>query len=348
MEILGLVLIVFVLFILIGIIFLGWNIDNSVVKVRYDDDHTLHYFSVEDFESLVKEDFTFLNNKGLKLQGYEYKNPNFKEYKAILVFVHGLGAGHIQYTTEINHFAQLGYLVISYDMTGCLNSEGKNIKGFEQAILDLDACLNYVKNNSKYSSYEVVACGHSMGAYALNNVLPTHEEVKVAVSISSFNNANDLIEDQLRLFLKKNAMFFIPWFRLKKKLKFSKLNKVTSLKSLKNSKARVLFVQGDLDAVVPCDKYFNRYKKELENDDRFTFLLSEGKYHRPLLTKEAAEYETHMNMEFEKQKADYKGKISQERINEYFQSLDYNLLVELDQEVMEKIDEFLDSSLNNN
>ena len=76
-----------------------------------------------------------INNTKIDLKIYTNKNIN--EYEGVIVFVHGMGAGHLSYTTEINTIAKSGYKVLSYDNTGCCASDGKSMNGFYQAVLDL-------------------------------------------------------------------------------------------------------------------------------------------------------------------------------------------------------------------
>ena len=70
--------------------------------------------------------------------------------------------------------------------------------------------------------------------------------------------------------------------------------------------------------------------------------MVEDRYHRPNITKVAARYDQETNIELNKLKSEYKNKVPQAVLDEYYSSLDYNLLVELDSEVMNVIDVFID------
>ena len=77
-----------------------------------------------------------------------------KDVKGLLVFAHGMGAGHLSYTTEINTLAKNGYKVLAYDNTGTCMSEGKNLNGFYQAVLDLKSCLEFIKTNNELNKLD--------------------------------------------------------------------------------------------------------------------------------------------------------------------------------------------------
>ena len=119
----------------------------TVFGKRCEGNPNLKYFTADDFEELESKKMEFKSNKGQILRGFIYTNKNIKEYKGIVVFVHGMGAGHLSYTTEINTLAKAGFMVISYDNTGTCTSEGKNLKGFFQSVIDLKYALRYINED---------------------------------------------------------------------------------------------------------------------------------------------------------------------------------------------------------
>ena len=96
------------------------------------------------YEGLEVEPIEFKTNYNNNLRGYIYSYKN-DEYKGLAVVSHGLGVGHLQYTCEIEHFAKLGFKVIAFDNTGCARSDGKQINGLPQGIIDLKSCLEFIK-----------------------------------------------------------------------------------------------------------------------------------------------------------------------------------------------------------
>ena len=94
---------------------------------RYDKGKLLKYFTAEDF-GLDAEKIS-IPRKKFSLCGILYRKADVLQKDSVVVFVHGMGAGHIAYTTEMNYFCNLGYPVIALDSKGCNLSGGKNIKG---------------------------------------------------------------------------------------------------------------------------------------------------------------------------------------------------------------------------
>lgn len=81
-----------------------------------------------------------------KLTGYFYGINQNKVNNKVVLLVNGYGVTYNAYMPEICELINCGYLVFSYDMTGCGESEGENIKGFAQFIIDAQNAVLYLKN----------------------------------------------------------------------------------------------------------------------------------------------------------------------------------------------------------
>ena len=90
---------------------------------RCDDIGTAFYYSAADFPGLKAEAFSFPSCKGHELKGYFYHYADPVPGR-IVVFDHGFGGGHRSYMKEIELLCRHGYLVFSYDHTGCMESGG--------------------------------------------------------------------------------------------------------------------------------------------------------------------------------------------------------------------------------
>ncbi len=343
-----LIVIVFLVLLILIIFYLSYKIRSGVFKRRYDDDHTLHYFTADDFENLVAVPYSFRSKKNQELKGYLYHSSKYQDFKALLIFSHGLGAGHLQYTTEINYFAQNGYLVLGFDYTGCNLSEGKCLGGFSQAIIDLDYAVKAVEKDEKLKGYKKVIYGHSMGAFAANNITRFSHDIIGIVSMSSFNKTYALLADEICARIGKKGKIFLPGMKLVEKAKFKKVASFTSLDSFKKSTIPTLIVHGVKDQVVAYEKSFAVYQKELKDKENFRFLSVENRYHRPNLTLDAAEYAINSDKVYEDLKVSYLGKIPEEEKKNYFENLDYKKLTDLDLDVMRSCLDFFDEVVKNN
>lgn len=309
----------------------------AVLGTRFDDNHTLHYFSHEDYENMTQEKFNFVSN-GFNLQGYLYQVTPLK-HKGVVVFVHGMGVGHIQYTNDIHHFCELGYDVYTFDGQGCLASEG-TLDYFSNYIRNLDDFLNCLKTREELKDKKFILVGHSMGGYAVNVISKFHrEDILRIVSYSGLNSVQQLMEDKLIPSLK-----FIGKMIAKDLAKQDKQNdaehSLVTVEVIKEYKPEILFIHGDIDKVVSMNTTFNVFKKELFDIESTHFMLVKDRSHNPYVTKESAAYFKKTRDDFDKLAKMYK-RIPDDKLHEYYESLDYKFLVELDDKVMEIVDKFI-------
>ena len=329
-----------ILLALIGAFVLSKRIRDMVFNKRYDDNNTLKYFYAEDFENLVVEPIEFTSKKN-KIVGYIYKDKTLTEYKGVIVFSHGLGVGHNQYTTEIDHFAKLGFLVVSYDVSGTGKSEGKSIRGITTALINLKDCLSFVEKHPVLSQYKKMVIGHSMGGYAVNNVTRFNKNLVGVVSLASFDTPYGLLSDEIALANGTEIKILTKMFKLLDFMYFGKMGLYSSLDAFKNSDIKHLIISGNKDNIVDTNKNFERFKEELKERENFQFVLVEDRYHRPNISLEAATYDQETNVQLQELKREYKNVLPDDVTREYYDSLDYHLLVELDKDVMKKIDDFI-------
>ena len=259
----------------------------------------------------------------------------------MLIFVHGIGAGHLAYTTEINHFAEQGFLVLSYDNTGSGISEGKNIVGFSQRVIDLKYCLDFVLENKELNKYKIVLCGHSWGAFAVMNILNYDYDIKAVVSLAGFPKASTAYTKVISRLVNPFLGIFGFGLSLIETIKFGKLASFSAFKAFKKTKAKVLFIYGKKDNMLDF--------KGFENDrfDNLKVIALESKGHRVNITDEAVAYDIKRDEDLKALYKKYNNQIPESVEKEYYANLDYDLLVELDKNVMKKIDDFFINEIKN-
>lgn len=310
----------------------------SILGHRYDDNGTLHYFSVDYFENLKSKNVQFKSEK-YNLSGAFYYTDNLIP-SGIIVFAHGIGAGHIQYMTEIDYFVKHGFLVFAYDTRGCLNSEGKGISFFQKALIDLNNAIGFVKKYESLQKYKLFLFGHSMGAYCVNNISYFRKDIDGIVSLSGFNSSVGLYKDFISAVSPKFGKILGFFLKLEEIFRLGKMTKINSIDSLKNTSIPTLLISGDKDNVVNVQKTFMTFKSELSSNSQIEFCLVNDRYHRPNITIEAAEYDQEVNREILEMNQKYKNKIPSEEKEKMYNSFDYHKLVEMDEAVMQKIISF--------
>lgn len=302
---------------------------NSFIK-RYDDEHLVHYLNKNYFNNLHEESKSFISSKGNKIMTFLNYYDNYNKDK-LIVFVHGLGGGHLSYFREIEYLCKKGFLVLSYDMTGCFESEGISILGLSQAICDLDDVLNFIKLQDFFKNKEVIAIGHSMGGYAVNNIHILHKEVKKIVSISGIttldNFVNDFDVDDQKDILKYEKDI---------NLKYALLDPINGYN---DENLHALIIHSKDDNMVNFKNHAMYLYNNVKNKN-VEFYFVDGKLHNPNYQKEAIQY---MNDSFNKYFALLKeGKLkTYKEKRDYFDSLDYFFMTCQDEEVMNKIVEFI-------
>ena len=161
--------------------------------IRNDNRDGIFYFQETDFPGLTARPYTFPAGAGHDLKGYFYSYPNPNPDR-LVVFDHGMGNGHRAYMREIETLCRAGFLVYSYDHTGCMASGGKHIGGFAQSLADLDDCIKQLKRDPNLAGRSLSVVGHSWGGFSTMNIGAIHPEVKRIVSMSGFVSVRRMLE----------------------------------------------------------------------------------------------------------------------------------------------------------
>lgn len=330
-----------IFFIIIIVVFLTlFLFSNLILKFvfgkRCEENPKLKYYTVNDFEELEAKEFEVKSNKKQILRGKIYTNKNINEYEGVIVFVHGMGGGHLSYTTEINTFAKAGFIVLGYDNTGTCFSDGKNLKGFFQSVIDLKYVLEFVHNNENLNKYEVSLVGHSWGGYTVCQVLQFNLKIKSVVSISGCTTSENLISSMMGIFGK----ILKPFLKLNNFLKFGKKGIINTKKILKKSTIPILILHGDKDST--CNLNNSLADKEYFKDkSNIEIIIYENKYHNVYQTRDSEKYLNETFGKINEYKKKYKRRELEEKINPIYENIDYKKITEEDEEVMGKIVSFL-------
>lgn len=256
-----------------------YNIYRKMVYTRADDNGTVFYFSSEDFPGLNCKPFEFKSIDGHNLKGYFYHYDNFVQNR-IIFFDHGLGSGHRGYMREIETLARHGYLVFSYDHTGCMESGGKDTGGFIQSLKDLNDAINAVTSLNEYSQCDVSVVGHSWGGFSTLNICALQPKVSHIVSLSGFTSVNNII----------SQFFPFPLSVFGKKIYAKECDanpqfiNYDAIESLKKSNVKALIIHSVDDKTVNFKKNFMAMKNQLSSKDNIEFLSVTGKNHNPNYT----------------------------------------------------------------
>ena len=237
------------------------------------------YFQIEDFPGLKRERHVFTSNYNQKLVGYIYYRESIKK-DALVVLAHGYGGGGQRtYMDCINNLCLNGFYVFAYDATGNDESEGEEIGGFPQGIIDLNHAIHYIGNEKHYRHLPIVLFGHSWGGYCVSNSLKDNPQVKAIVAISGFNNSSELIKIRGEGYGGNSADNIYPFLVAQEELKFGKYADYNALDSFAKSKQPVFIIHSGDDNVVPYLAGYKKYYEVYKYDPRFKFMLYENRGH---------------------------------------------------------------------
>ena len=312
--------------VLIDIVFfiLAFVCDRIAFGKRGDKNPLLKYFTAEDFN------LTAENIEIGSLRGAIYQKDGVEKRDAVVVFVHGMGPGHIAYTTEIAYFCNLGYTVVALDSRGCNLSGGRNIKGMYEGVKTAVAAIDYAR--AHFSDKKVYLVGHSWGGYSAL-CASKRRKVEKVVAISAPNSpVKTIYEGAAHVISKPVAAILCPFWWLINFLAFGANGNASAIKCARKNGTPTLLIHGDKDNIVTPKKavYFASYGENV------TKHLAEGKAHNPYNTV-AAEQKL---AELQAALINASKMTESERID-YFAHFDFKAATEEDEEVMKAISDFL-------
>lgn len=255
------------------------NAYKSNLLKRFDGDFNF-YFGPQDFPGLNVKPYNFSSGKGVTLRGNFYYYENYKQ-DHLIVFDHGMGAGHTAYFREIELIASKGYIVYSYDHTGCMESDGKHSNGFLTSLADLDSCLKAIK--ADFPSYKISVIGHSWGGFSTSNIAKFHPDILHVISLAPFISLEAIVSQTfpgLLSFMRK------PVIELEASY-YPDYITANAIDALDNFKGNALIFHSKDDNVLNVKLHFNKLQKALYLKENIKFVLVDKKGHNPNYTTEA-------------------------------------------------------------
>ena len=304
--------------------------DRIAFGKRGDKNPLLKYFTAEDF-NLTAQPVT-VEGEGGALRGYIYTSASVQDNGKLIVFCHGMGPGHIAYTTEIAYFCNCGYTVLAVDNYGCNLSDGKNIRGMYSGALSTIRVIDFARTDERLKDKPLHLVGHSWGGYS---ALCASAERKVdkVVAISAPSVPSNVIWQYLAKMMPKPIAAFISYFiTITYCFKFKGKGNTNAAKCASANGVPTLLIQGDKDEVV--GKSVAAYYEA--NGGNITKFLAEGKAHNPYNTVAAEEKLAELQAALINSP-----KMSEGEKYRFFDGFDFKAATEEDEEVMKVISDFL-------
>ena len=252
---------------------------------RCDDKGLAHYFSHADFPGLRQQSFDFRSSLGHEMKGWFYCYDEIIPGR-LVVFDHGFGGGHRSYMKEIEMLCRHGYLVYTYDHTGCMESGGDSPRGLSQSLRDLNDCLNALKATPGFRDLSVSVMGHSWGGFSTMNICALHPEVRHIVALSGFVSVEEMVGQFFSGILKGYRK---PVLAMEQQSNPDFVNH-NAVESLKNTGVPTLLVYSSNDKLVIREIHYGLLKEGLKGKSNIRILLEENKGHNPNYTADAVAY----------------------------------------------------------
>lgn len=336
--------------IVVSVLLIFSIISMVIVKVIYDsqfprydrpDETVMASLRYKDFERDYPRQLVGFKSGENSLQGYVY---GVDQPLGMVVVAHGLGGGADSYLAQIMYFIDQGWAVFSYDATGSYDSEGKNTKGFPQALRDLDAALTYINNEPEYQELPMMLFGHSWGGYAVANAPHFNHDIAGIVSVSGVNSPMGMIMEQGQRMLGGFIYTQYPYLWLYQRLLFGKVSTMTAVDAINQSNVPVMLIHGTEDDLVFYDGCSIIAQKEaITNPNVKELIIDEpGRNgHNDIFRSNAAiAYIDQVNAEYREIYDLYEQNIPYDKNQDFYVKIDRNLAQELHQELMDDIHDF--------
>ncbi len=340
-----------ILLVIAGIFLLFFSVTifiyETVFKRRTDIPESVFEPSFGDTPRLYRRPIQFKGKQMNALRGYiYYSNLTIDGVTGVIILVHGFGATHMDYLHLIEWFVKSGFVVFSYDNTGCGESEGRSMRGLPNAIHDLECAIKCIRQDSELSGLPLFVFGHSWGAYAMSSVLAHIGGITAAVGCCGFDTSLDMLKCYSTTFSGKIGLLIIPFAALYERIKFGRYSVISGSYGVLNSNARVMLIHSKDDMVVPYKCSVAAHVKPfIESNGRVNVKLYSNRGHNVFRSDASIVYRSKITTELMKLRKRYGNNIPKKICDEYTKSIDKRLLSELKVDLMEEITTFFTSSL---
>lgn len=280
----------------------------------------------------------------VRLKGYYYASP---ESKGLVVISHGMKSGGDDYLPMIIYMVNAGYNVFSYNCRGTYESEGNDLVGMCQSLIDLEGTIKYIKSVDALSKMPLFLIGHSWGGYAATSVLSLCDGIRACASIAAMHDACMLMTEKAEQYVGKIGKFPEPFFNLYQKMIFGDYVNCNAIRGINQSNIPVLVAHGRTDETISFEKQsVIAYKDEITNP-YVRYYIGEGLQgsHTGIWHSDASErYQRQVKADLRALEKE-KGNLTYEEKAAFYAEVDHALYSEVNVELMNQIKQLFDENL---
>lgn len=296
-------------------------------RARYDKNPLLKYFTAEDF-SLSATPVSVWKNQ---IHGYIYRDERVADGQKLVVFCHGMGAGHAAYMTEIAYFCSQGCTVLALDSKGCGLSLGKSMRGMYEGVRTAVAAIDYAQFCGGLGGYKLFLVGHSWGGYSALCAAAERKVDGVVAMSAPVTPVKTLYSATCGILSKPIAALLCPFWAVIEFFNFGFNGNANAARRAQKCGAPVLLIHGGQDATVSL----NTSAYAAANGENITKYLAAGKRHNPYNTVAAEDLLAELSSKLATAR-----KMSEEE-KKFFKDFDFVAATQEDGEVMNAILSFI-------
>lgn len=298
-------------------------------KEIYEHSVTLTY---EDM-SLPYREIAF-DSDGFTLCGRIY-NEDGEEGTVILG--HGKDGSGEDLLAEARFFAENGFAVLVFDLTGHGKSEGTTQRGLCRAANDMENAVLFCENDEQLSKKPIFLYGFGVSGYGAA-LCSSHDSVKAIVTVSAFSDVPKMTLEYacsnmgILGYLEYPVMLFYQYILFGDQLGRSAIDAINA------SDTPVLAIHGTSDETVSfLGASLSAGEAQITGANFQTLTIEGGKHHGVLRSEEAAAYLDSYNDAAYELFRQYNGEVPAYLINQFYEQYDREKMSELNVEIMRQI-----------
>jgi len=241
------------------------------------------------------------------------------------------------------YFVDSGWSVLCFDGTAVGSSTGNSSIGLQQMVKDILAAVDFLSSAPETEKLPLVLYGHSMGGYASVIAAEERKEIRAVVSISGFESPMELMLNLGKRTVGEAAYIGYPFLYLQNIMSFGGYANRSAAKAINNSPASFLIVYGSEDAVISEGDSIYGSRAEITNPSAEFLLVDKSprnSHSAAWLSERAAEYRAEIDVQIKALKEEYGSLLPVDVFSDFYSSLDFDSLFELDEDFMEKVLQF--------
>ncbi len=293
-------------------------------KNRFTPNPLITYYNEKEFDCNRRDASFKIKNDTIK-GCFITPNKKYDDTK-IIIYCHGIDSPKEAYMQDISVIANGGFEVFGFDYIGVNESEGKSVGGLASGLKSVDYAIKFIHN--EYPDKDIYVIGHSWGAWNTINSVKYNPFVKKICAIAPFITINSVAQ----LLMPPKFKFLALNTEIVEGFKYGKYAFANSIKSLNQYEGKALIIHSRDDGMVPFNASTKILEDKFKDNERYKFLILDGKKHNPQYTYESLRKTNEIFMKLKE--------LKEEEMISFMKGVNFHELGQLDMDIMNQIIDF--------